>query len=205
MHMCLFVITDLKEPKHDMKEVLETMLEPYSENKEVEQLEEDCCKEKDCEECNGSGKYKYWHNPEGHWDWWQTGGRYTGLFDDYKPANDNKNKEVCWLCQGTGKRNDDAGKEARRKNPDYTCNGCNGAGIADKWPTQWAEHKGDINFVRNIKPDNIPYAILAPDGWHEKETWDGDNRIPHKDWNKQAKKLYKQYSDNVVVVVDIHS
>jgi hypothetical protein len=26
----------------------------------------------------GSGVYGYWHNPNGHWDWYELGGRWTG-------------------------------------------------------------------------------------------------------------------------------
>ena len=58
------------------------VMDPYDESKEIEQYEDDCpsCDKDspnpDCEECEGTGKAKYWQSPISEWDWWQVGGRY---------------------------------------------------------------------------------------------------------------------------------
>lgn len=69
-------------------------------------------------------------NPNKKWDWWQIGGRYSGLFaPNYDPDKDPDNIEYCQLCLGTGKREDMACVNG--------CNGCQGTGRSVKWPTQW--------------------------------------------------------------------
>jgi len=37
-------------------------------------------------------------------------------------------EENCHCCDGTGLRNDKLGREARKEDPNYTCNGCRGKG-----------------------------------------------------------------------------
>lgn len=76
-------------------------------------------------------------NPNAKWDWYQVGGRWSGFFTGVNPAEDPRNQEICFLCGGTGRRDDEIARERRRLNPDYTCNGCGGEGISTKWPTQW--------------------------------------------------------------------
>ena len=93
----------------------------------------------DCEECNGTGKRMTTYNPDSKWDWYQTGGRWTGYYSDYDPSTDPKNIEVCSLCDGTGMRagwawidadgahyKDDWAKECGG------CNGCKGTGNSVK-------------------------------------------------------------------------
>lgn len=75
-------------------------------------------------------------NPNKKWDWWSVGGRFTGLFSpDYDPAQDSANKEICFLCHGTGKRLDMVAENS--------CSGCQGTGVREKWPTRWKPHDGD--------------------------------------------------------------
>jgi hypothetical protein len=53
----------------------------------------------DCESCGGGGRYRTSANPQGHWDWWEVGGRFTGsLRPDYEPAHDARNYSDCTLC-----------------------------------------------------------------------------------------------------------
>lgn len=78
-------------------------------------------------------------NPNGKWDWWQLGGRYTGRFEPgYDPEKDPENQETCFLCGGSGFRDDEAAAAHRERDPGYSCNGCTGKGRSPKWPTQWA-------------------------------------------------------------------
>ena len=58
------------------------------------------------------------------WDWYCIGGRWTGTLSKYDPYTDPDNKETCFLCGGTGLRNDNLGRAERLKNPKYGCNGC---------------------------------------------------------------------------------
>lgn len=91
-------------------------------------------------------------NPQKKWDWWQVGGRYTGLLSPaYDPEKDPRNIETCAICGGTGMRDDALGKDHRAKDPSYTCNGCGGKGTRAKWPTKWVNFEGD----------SIPRGALA--------------------------------------------
>jgi len=76
-------------------------------------------------------------NQNAKWDWWKIGGRYSGKLGTYDPEKDERNYKFCWLCGGTGTRDDELGREARANNPDYTCNGCNGTGKELVWPSEW--------------------------------------------------------------------
>lgn len=94
-------------------------------------------------------------NPNYKWDWWQVGGRYSGRLGAYKPEENPNNWEKCFICNGTGMRMDDLGIKARKENPDYSCNGCNGKGTSLKWPTCFEKYDGDICQVKDINLDTI--------------------------------------------------
>lgn len=95
-------------------------------------------------------------NPNAKWDWWVVGGRWTGhLHPFYDPTEDPSNSEKCWLCRGTGKRDDELGREMRLSDPTYTCNGCRGTGWMVKHPPQWKKFAGDQMMVGNIPIDEI--------------------------------------------------
>jgi len=80
-------------------------------------------------------------NPSAKWDWWAVGGRYSGrLIPGYDPESASANREACFLCQGTGLRNDEIGNAQRVIEPSYTCNGCGGTGRSIKFPTKWRQH-----------------------------------------------------------------
>lgn len=81
-------------------------------------------------------------NPNSKWDWYQIGGRWTGvLVPNYNPNEDPANQETCFLCHGTGKRTD--------MDVEGGCNGCKGTGVATKWPTQW-KSVGDIVQLKEL-------------------------------------------------------
>lgn len=98
----------------DVDELVTEAMAPYAEDREVEQFTED-------------GE-TYWRNPVGFWDWWVIGGRWSGLLSGYDPYSDPTCLEECFICRGTGRRDDALGQEARSRNPEYTCNGCDGKG-----------------------------------------------------------------------------
>jgi hypothetical protein len=162
-------------------------------------------------------------NENGHWDWWQLGGRWTGTWSEYDPEQDPANQEACWLCHGTGLRDDEPARRHRAEHPEYTCNGCaNGPrpGIAVKWPTKWVK-RPDLDVIPVTKllvhmPDNWdpnhpsrlqpPYAIAAaPDLWRARETWDGNDFVVDPDWPNTLRTTLTQFHDCYIAAVDIHT
>lgn len=128
------------------------------------------------------------HGTLGLWDWWQVGGRYSGRLSGYEPREDPANRETCWLCQGSGIRDDDAGRKWREANPEYSCNGCNGSGLKLKWPTQWPPHAFDVVDLKDVSPvewvsalhdDQLPYALFAhgSESVALRERWDGNTFV----------------------------
>ena len=145
-------------------------------------------------------------NCNGHWDWYQIGGRWTGKFDGFVPADDPSYYETCKICGGTGMRNDQADREHRLMHPEYTCNGCNGTGKSLKWPTQYPSHPEDFRRVANIWHISTPYSFVTPDGeWHEKESWNGDTFIANEPYDDEWDAAKTQYADMFCAVVDIHN
>lgn len=154
-------------------------------------------------------------NENGRWDWWSLGGRWTGVWSDYDPAKDPANHEKCWLCHGTGLRNDATGRAHRVQNPDYTCNGCGydqgpTPGIKLKWPTDWVKKPGlDVVPIPKLlaaEDAQLPYAIAAaPDVWLERETWDGNDFVKCPDWPAIARAALEIRRDCFIAAVDIHS
>jgi hypothetical protein len=122
-----------------------------------EEVYQDCIE--DPENIGEDGSIFSTSNPNGFWDYYQIGGWYTGIHDNYDPIKDPENFETCFLCHGTGFRIDDAGRLARKEDPTYTCNGCGEydienhkwtlskdrkPGISVKYPTNWVKHDGDV-------------------------------------------------------------
>lgn len=84
-------------------------------------------------------------NPNAKWDWWVIGGRFSGEFAlGYDPSTDTRNQEICFICGGTGRRDDKLGQQQRLLDPNYTCNGCDGKGYKAKFPTEWVNHGNQI-------------------------------------------------------------
>ena len=84
-HFCVFVLIPADFPADEIEERIDDDLAPFYTCREVQQVEED-------------GE-KYWTNPDGHWDWFQIGGRWTGHLSDYDPEKDPANIERCDLCE----------------------------------------------------------------------------------------------------------
>jgi hypothetical protein len=173
--------------------------------------------DKDCDECGGDGVVISTYNPDSKWDWYQVGGRWSGQFDsDYDPATDPDNIETCFICRGTGMRNDTLGQEARAKDPNYTCNGCGGKGTSVKWPTQWKNDRGNIESVSNLlKLEDekfsevaVPFAIVSKDGWAERGSMGWFASVSDEkdkdDWNTQVRSILEANTDKLAVVLDLH-
>ena len=169
----------------------------------------------DCEECNGTGFYKSTYNPLSKWDWWQIGGRWTGLLDGYKPSEDPDNIEDCYLCNATGLRNDNVGRNIREENPEYTCNGCQGTGKMLKWPSSWKRYEGDIASISVALEDLEKYGgffgyVTPEKEWIEKGKmgwWAITTNEKDKDtWAEESKNILNKYNtdDYLIVVVDCH-
>lgn len=133
------------------------------------------------------------------WDWWQIGGRWTGRLDGYDPEKDPKNIEVCSLCHGTGKRDDQLGKAARAKDPNYNCNGCDGLGSRARWPSEWVKHTGDVQPVEKVT--YIPFFVVDNGIWIEKSTI-VDEDPAHERW---VREIYKKHAGKFAVLIDVHN
>jgi hypothetical protein len=163
--------------------------------------------------CGGTGKRRTTYNPKSKWDWYAVGGRWTGILGNYDPIKDPGNYETCWLCEGTGKRNDALGKDMRKLNPKYTCNGCDGTGKKLKSESKWP-NKGNITTVNDIlnrfdEEKCVPFAIITPDGkWYEKGEmlyWGivSDEKNDKK-WTNEVKKLFRANKKCFVINIDCH-
>jgi hypothetical protein len=213
MHFVVLVLTEIEPTSRAHAEsIIEDAMAQYSENRNVEPYEDDCFCVKDgeadsnCTHCKGKGTYESTCNPNGKHDWYEIGGRWTGLYSGYDPAKDEKNYETCIHCKGTGKRNDAVGKKARKNNPEYKCNGCDGTGRSRIWNNK--PHDGDIIPVEAVldvyEKAGPPYAVLTSDGqWVEKEDVYGD-RDANSSWGSKVKEILKFHRGATAVVVDCH-
>lgn len=118
---------DLAAVGGDVKKAVAHQMEPFDENGE-------------------------WFKDGTRWDWWTIGGRYTGKFAvaGYRPDDDPSNFEMCFICHGTGIRNDALGRNQRLRDPLYKCNGCDGVGKSLKHASEWVEvgnvtRRGDLS------------------------------------------------------------
>lgn len=147
-------------------------------------------------------------NPNRKWDWWQVGGRYTGKFaPNYDPDKDPANVEKCWICRGTGLRDDDLGREHRKQDPTYKCNGCRGSGKTPVWPTKRVKVESD-----QIQVNDIPLQELADEKERQAaKTYDEFHRIvagrPVPVWSEVRERhpgdveaARKEYRENPVIV-----
>ena len=129
--------------------------------------------------CGGTGKRMVTRNPQGHWDYWTIGGRWTGQLDGHDPTKDPENIETCHLCSGTGDRPGwvnytiDGKPTTEPANRPLTveqlqelhierafkddwarqcngCNGCKGLGKHARWPSHFKKHPGDIQMVSSL-------------------------------------------------------
>ena len=124
-------------------------------------------------------------NPNAHWDWYVVGGRWTGmLVPNYNAREDPANKEVCFICGGSGKRN--------FKGEVIHCNGCNGTGISVKWPTRYRKISGDQVQRKDLQIEALQFEAMkkAAEVWDLMqeacgETW--KNFLPFESFKESLK------------------
>lgn len=137
----------------------------------------------------------YWTNPSAFWDWYQIGGRWTGLLDGYDPDTDPNLLETCTTCHGTGMR-DWTGCNVSQEwiIESGGCNGCAGKGVRQAWPTGFPVRCGDWGRLGDVRPKLIersPYFLVAGEGYVEQDA--------------VADELATLSDDCLVVVVDVHN
>ncbi len=136
---------------------------------------------------------------DGFWDWWQIGGRWTGIYSGFDPSTAPENIEECWLCRGSGVRPD--GRSAGG------CNGCDGQGRRAKWPSSWAAHDGDVQPVASLlRPSSrMPFTLVVPDVTiMHKEVWNGVAWIPDAS-DEDMRVMLARMPSAWFAVVDYHS
>jgi len=164
--------------------------------------------------------YGYWINPLALWDWYVIGGRWTGSHDGYDPTEDRQNYKTCFLCGGTGFRNDALGRKAREEDPSYTCNGCGtynreikkwehgkfGAGL--KLCGEFKPHAEDVASVDNVKPDLTCYTLIVKGQVFETRKWnDKKKKWENTDFDGNVKKKLEELKikTGYLVTVDCHT
>lgn len=176
-------------------------------------------------------------NEAGWWDFWLVGGRWTGVWSSrYKPSKDWRNYgKPCYICGGTGQREDIPGTREEYIAWVGGCNACYGTGSAMNWTL--APFPGDVISVdfllsgyscRDWESEHpftlqLPFRLVLPDGTcpsREKWTVDGvvqdryDSRedvtvdyTPLDDdvWDEQCRGLLEPWRGHNIVAVDYHS
>lgn len=191
----------------DVDRLVAEALAPYDVRREVELLSDE----------DGEA---HWYNPDGLWDWFQIGGRWTGVLSGYRPADDPELMRSCRWCAGTGRRDDEVGRERRAADPSFTCNGCEGRGEALDWPTEWPRHHGDVLDaldvlvrIADVDDDAVPFAIMVHGDGRAvlMERFDGTRLRAERDTAGMRRELADILSARMrdgradrVVVVDYH-
>lgn len=161
------------------------------------------------------------------YDWFQVGGRFTGLFDGYKPWEDEANFDRCQYCEGTGTTTQAVANQypAYQGNVGKPCIQCNNADAdgGARFPGKmlrfgFMPHAADVLPARNIDIErlrHIPSVIVTPDGeWHERTRWgmfgaqlpNEEGEVPkEKDaWTPEFCRILDANRDAVAVLVDFH-
>jgi hypothetical protein len=160
--------------------------------------------------------YCEYDGDNGWWDWWQIGGRWTGVWSEYDPSKDPENFEDCFLCKGTpGMRMDWRALEWRAKNPEYTCNGCASYGYEPgrslKHPSHWVKHEFDViparSALRLIQAGaQKPYRFVAGEQVGCTENWTGKEFVKIDSYEKDLIDALREHANtHHVVVVDYHT
>ena len=162
------------------------------------------------------------------YDWFTVGGRFTGLLDDYKPWEDERNYEECRFCGGTGTTTQAVANQypAYQQHVGKPCIQC-AVGFDGKqkpFPGRalrfsYEPHDNDVMPARNIDFDRlrfVPSVIVTPDGkWHEQHRTgmfasvlpneQGEEPKEEDTWRREFSRLLEKYRDgHTAIVVDFH-
>ena len=155
-----------------------------------------------------------WGADGSRWDWFVIGGRWDGAIKgfDWEPI-----KQTCTLCDGTGTRPDGLERfGAERMAEMKGCNGCEGTGQSDAWPTDEGYRRPERNFAAmpEVSQKYTPHSFVTPDGeWHENGRMamfavvipDEDGKEPGGDeYADEWKDARNTYSRHLVVGLDCH-
>lgn len=178
--MHYYALVEIPHDATDIEKAVASAMEPYNEN-------------------GPDGEYV----ESGIWDWYQIGGRWTGELGDYDPLADRRNMRVCFLCAGTGRREDDLGRRHRALVPEYGCNGCDSTGIEYKHTSEWVTCEQDVSLRRDISDEHKPYTLITLDGsLHMKKRWNGTD---FEDMSAEHEAAWHELDpDARLVVVDYH-
>jgi hypothetical protein len=105
---------------------------------------------------------------------------------------------------------DSIGREARKRDPGYTCGVCNGTGSVVKWPTEWTRFAGDIMPVADVPDDLQCHALIvvSESGTQiiPQDKWDGWELVD-TDFDGLVKPRLAQLGieGGVLITVDYHS
>lgn len=103
--------------------------------------------------CSKNNKYGYWANPNTKWDYWNLGGRWSGLLTGEDITENPENYEICYLCKGTGYRNDHIAQSFRKEEL-FSCNGCSGFGKRLKHPSSCIPVQNQIQ-IKDFDADKL--------------------------------------------------
>lgn len=136
------------------------------------------------------------------WDWYQIGGRWSGLADRYEPDKDPQHIVECRLCGGTGTRPDMVVADG--------CNGCLGTGKHTTWPTEWKRHDGDVFPIAQLTEGamrNVHTVLSGSDEFLSEryEPWRPSGETFVKQDKPSAEWLKSYYENATAVVVDFHN
>ncbi len=146
-HACVIIAIDAVNPRDraEIEAAVAFQMAPYDENDE-------------------------WFRDGSRWDWYQIGGRFTGMLSDYDPRKDPRNIGVCEVCAGTGIRPGGLAEFGQDWFEQMKgCNGCKGAGTRLNWG--FVPFDGDIVQIKSLERSKIQpaHAFLHERHWHEGE------------------------------------
>lgn len=231
-HFTVLVIT--KQTSQNTKDVfqneIEKMLEPYSENLEVDEYDKQCY-------CVGTiARNEIWNqsiDKFGSWD------ALRAKFHDgispkpFKPLGEMTDEEQRIYDDSQDKAWKEFGKEKKqfehdafeqhplKDKPEIGCSDCNGTGLykstynpKSKWDWysiggRWSGelHEDGLNIFPAKELKTTTFAVVTPDGeWHErgKMCWFAIVADEDDNWDNLCRELVNQYGDNYAVVVDCH-
>jgi hypothetical protein len=201
----------------------EDQLLPYCSELEVDPYEDECyCldedknAEEDCEECNGTGKMITTSNPNGTWDEYELGGRWSGYFKLIPGCKGMLNEQP----------SNDRADQAKKGYIDFEAITAEKVKLIEQ---RWEEYINQKNNAENIKYLRLEYGVKEEDTkeiylrrwssiatsavlkfgeWYEPKGFNSFMELDeekHIEWDKQFNRLLSDVPDNVILtIVDCH-